>query len=137
MSFDLAGFRPSLSRLIWSRRVWMGLAVFTAMMGSGVLIVTANGGDGISAVRHAAQIQFMHAMSTFACATFMNVGARGAQHAPAWFLSGSFIFALPAYAPGLEVIGSSARVAGSLLLLMGWVVLAASLGGVDRASGND
>ena len=31
----------------------------------------------------------LHGMATFACATFMNVGARGARHAPALFLSGS------------------------------------------------
>jgi len=39
------------------------------------------GAGSAAQLRQAAQIQFMHAMSTFACATFMNVGGRSAKHA--------------------------------------------------------
>src|SRR3546814_360164 len=41
--------------------------------------------------RLAAQIQFIHSMTCFGCATFMNLGARKARFAPGSFLIGSFL----------------------------------------------
>src|SRR3546814_17205853 len=41
--------------------------------------------------RLAAQIQFIHSMTCFGCATFMNLGARKARFAPGSFLTGSFL----------------------------------------------
>src|SRR3546814_17110012 len=41
--------------------------------------------------RLAAQIQFIHSMTCFGCATFMNLGARTARFAPGSFLIGAFL----------------------------------------------
>jgi uncharacterized membrane protein YgdD (TMEM256/DUF423 family) len=85
-------------------------------------------------LRQAAQIQFMHAMSTFACATFMNVGAGSARHAPACFVVGRLLYSLPiyiAYAGGPAPRPLCAR-AGEVLLLGGWAVLVGSASSIDR-----
>ncbi|TGX49082.1 hypothetical protein E5A73_19745 [Sphingomonas gei] len=86
-------------RLIWRRSVWMRLAAFS-VLGAAMVLLTAP--TGALALRQAAQIQFMHAMGTFACATFMNIGAHRARHAPLFFLAGS------AYIAGRSISRSSA-----------------------------
>ena len=86
-----------------------------------------------AALRIAAQVQFMHGMATFACATFMNIGAHGARRAPAFFLGGILLFCLPIYAvvcglpPQIEIL----EPAGIAALASGWLILAWSARKID------
>ena len=86
-------------------------------------------------LRLGAQIEFMHGMATFACATFMNIGAHRARLAPAFFLAGALLFCGSVYAVAL---GAPAGVAlfeplGISALLAGWLILAWSAGTIDRS----
>ena len=86
-------------------------------------------------LRTGASYSFMHAMATLSCATFMQVGARRARHAPALFLGGSALFSGSLYALALgapRIVGLVTPV-GGLLFLAGWAVLAWAARGVDRA----
>ncbi len=77
---------------------------------------------------------FMHTMATFACATFMQVGARRARFAPAFFLSGVALFSGSLYALAFGAprwIGAITPL-GGLLFLAGWLTLAWAARGVDR-----
>jgi uncharacterized membrane protein YgdD (TMEM256/DUF423 family) len=87
-----------------------------------------------SLVRVGAGFQFMHSMSTFACATFMNIGAEHARLAPAFFLSGSLIFSASMYARafGLWSGGSAPLILGAGLMAAGWGVLFVAARGIDR-----
>jgi uncharacterized membrane protein YgdD (TMEM256/DUF423 family) len=91
---------------------------------------------GAVRLRQAAQIQFMHAMSTFACATFMNVGGSSAKHAPACFVAGSLLYSLPIYVAyaGGPAPSSICTLAGEVLLFGGWVALIWSASSIDRIS---
>jgi len=76
-------------------------------------------------VRLGAQIQFMHSMASIACATFMNVGAGSARHAPAFLLGGSLLFALFHYGAALGFWGLAnwmTAIAG-VLMASGWVIM--------------
>jgi uncharacterized membrane protein YgdD (TMEM256/DUF423 family) len=78
-----------------------------------------------------------HAMSTFACATLMNVGAGSARHAPARFVAGSLLYRLPiyiAYAGG-PAPSPICTLAGEILLAGGWAVLVWSALSIDHISG--
>jgi uncharacterized membrane protein YgdD (TMEM256/DUF423 family) len=78
---------------------------------------------------------FMHTMATFACATFMQVGARRARFAPAFFLSGVLLFSgsLYALAAGAPSWVGAITPLGGLAFLTGWAVLAWAARGVDPA----
>ncbi|WOF43291.1 DUF423 domain-containing protein [Sphingopyxis indica] len=84
--------------------------------------------------RLAAQIQFIHAMTCFASATFMNLGALKARHAPGFFLSGAGLLSGSLYLnPFLK--GSFLLLMGgmgSLCLLGGWLTLILSATDIDR-----
>jgi uncharacterized membrane protein YgdD (TMEM256/DUF423 family) len=83
-----------------------------------------------------AQYGFMHTMATFACATFMNIGARRARFAPAFFLSGVVFFSGSLYAMALggpRWLGAITPI-GGVLFLIGWATLAFSARDVDQAS---
>jgi uncharacterized membrane protein YgdD (TMEM256/DUF423 family) len=72
-----------------------------------------------------ASYQFMHSMTTFACATFMQIGAKRARHAPVFFLSGIVLFSGSLYAMALGAprwLGAVTPV-GGVLFLIGWGVL--------------
>ena len=91
---------------------------------------------GATQLRQAAHVQFMHAMSTFACATFMNVGGVSARHAPACFVVGSLLYSLPIY---IAYAGGPAPAciftfAGEVLLIGGWAVLVWSASSIDMTS---
>ena len=84
-----------------------------------------------------AQYQFMHTMATLACATFIQVGASRARHAPAFFLSGIVFFSGSLYAMALGAprwLGAITPIGGALFLI-GWAVLAWSARGIDPAPG--
>ena len=76
---------------------------------------------------------FMHTMATLACATFIQVGARRARFAPAFFLGGVVLFSGSLYALALGAprwIGAITPI-GGLAFLTGWAVLAWAARGVD------
>lgn len=84
-----------------------------------------------------ATYEFMHTMATFACATFMNIGARRARFAPAFFLGGTVLFSGSLYA--LALGGPHwlvfATPLGGVGFLIGWGVLAWAARGVDQTAG--
>jgi len=88
-------------------------------------------------MRTGATYEFMHAMATFACATFMQVGARRARFAPAFFLAGTVLFSGSLYALALGAPRWTGIVTpfGGLALLTGWAVLAWAARGVDQTTG--
>lgn len=81
-----------------------------------------------------ASYQFMHAMATFACATFMQIGANRARFAPAFFLGGSVLFSgsLFAMAAGAPRWLGAVTPLGGLCFLTGWVILAWAARRVDQ-----
>ena len=84
-----------------------------------------------------ASYEFMHAMATLACATFMQVGARRAQFAPAFFLTGTVVFSGSLYAMALggpRILGAVTPI-GGVLFLIGWGVLVWAARGVDQTVG--
>lgn len=118
-------------RFIWTRLIWMRLATFS-VLGS-VLVLLSAPNDAL-VVRQTAQVEFMHAMGTFACATFMNIGAYRAKHTPLCFITGSILYWAPIY---FEQCGGPAalpvvKLLGSILLYCGWLVLIAAAGRIDR-----
>ena len=124
----------------WNRRNWMTLAVISgfisvAMGAFAAHSLTAPGPK--EWMRTGATYEFMHAMATLACATFMQVGARRARFAPAFFLSGSVLFSGSLYALALgapRIVGVITPV-GGLLFLAGWAVLVWAARTVDPAPG--
>jgi len=84
-------------------------------------------------LRTGAMYGFVHTIATFACATFMQVGARRARFAPAFFLSGVLLFSgsLYALAAGAPRIVGVVTPFGGLSFLIGWAILAWAARGVD------
>jgi uncharacterized membrane protein YgdD (TMEM256/DUF423 family) len=122
---------------IWRRSLWMQLGALSGAMA--VLIwLAANlavmDAERAAALRIGAQVQFMHGMATFACATFMNIGAHKARYAPAFFLGGILLFSGPVYAVawGMPVAVGMIEPVGVVALVMGWLILAWSAGTIDR-----
>ena len=120
----------------WTRRNWMTLA---AIGGFAAVAVGAFAAHGVSdpqakeCLRTGSTYGFMHTMATFASATFMNIGARRARLAPAFFLSGVAIFSGTLYAMALggpRWLGAITPI-GGVLFLIGWAVLAWAARGVD------
>ncbi|MBZ9647564.1 DUF423 domain-containing protein [Sphingobium sp. 3R8] len=85
-------------------------------------------------IRLGAQVQFMHGMATLACATFMNIGARSARLAPAFFLGGILLYCLPIYGQAIGLLGSIAmfKQLGLAAFGTGWLILAWSARDIDR-----
>lgn len=121
----------------WSRRNWMTLAALGGLVAVGLGAFAAHGARDARAaelLRTGATYGFMHTMATFACATFMNIGARRARFAPGFFLSGVVLFSGSLYAMafgGPRWLGMITPI-GGLLFLVGWAVLAWAARGVDR-----
>jgi uncharacterized membrane protein YgdD (TMEM256/DUF423 family) len=85
-------------------------------------------------LRTGATYGFMHTMTTFACATFMQIGARRARFAPAFFLPGVVLFSGSLYAMALggpRWLGAITPI-GGLLFLAGWATLVWAASGIDR-----
>jgi uncharacterized membrane protein YgdD (TMEM256/DUF423 family) len=122
--------------MIWTRRNWMTLA---AIGGFVAVAAGAFGAHGVADpqakawLQTGAQYGFMHTMATFACATFMNIGARRARLAPGFFLSGVVVFSGSLYAMALggpRWLGAVTPI-GGVLFLIGWGLLAWAARGVD------
>jgi uncharacterized membrane protein YgdD (TMEM256/DUF423 family) len=103
-----------------------------SVLGAALILLTAP--TGALDLRQAAQIQFMHAMGTFACATFMNIGARWAKYSPICFLTGSVLYCGPAYLAraGGPALSPSVAILGAALLACGWFILILAAGNIDR-----
>jgi len=122
----------------WTRRLWMTLAALSgfASVAAGAFAAHALTDPGArELMRTGASYEFMHAMASFACATFMQVGARRARFAPAFFLSGTVLFCGSLYALALGAPRWAGVVTpfGGLSFLIGWGVLAWAARGVDQA----
>ena len=122
----------------WTRRNWMTLAAVGGFLAVAIGAFAAHGVADPRAqelLRTGAMYGFMHTMASFACATFMQVGARRARFAPAVFLSGVLLFSgsLYALAFGAPRWVGIVTPFGGLSFLAGWAVLAWAARGVDPA----
>jgi len=121
----------------WTRRTWMTLAALGGFVAVAMGAFAAHGVSDPKAqewLRTGAAYGFMHTLATFACAIFMEIGARRARLAPAFFLSGVAIFSGTLYAMALGAprwFGAITPI-GGVLFLIGWGVLAWSARDVDR-----
>lgn len=119
----------------WNRRLWMRLATVNALASVLALILSGHLPEHLSSlVRIGAQIQFMHSMASIACATFMNVGAVSARHAPPYLLGGSLLFALLHYGAALGFWGTTNWMTGFAAVVMatGWLIMSISGRNIDR-----
>jgi uncharacterized membrane protein YgdD (TMEM256/DUF423 family) len=114
--------------VIWTHRNWLTFAAISAFVSIAVGAFAAHGVTDPGAkelLETGARYEFMHAIATIACATFMQLGAVRARLAPAAFLSGSLLFSGSLYALACGAprwIGAVTPV-GGLLFLSGWAVL--------------
>lgn len=124
--------------MAWTRRTWMTLAAAGGLIAVAVGAFAAHGVSDPKAqewLRTGSTYGFMHTMATFACATFMNIGAKRARFAPAFFLSGVVVFSGTLYAMALGAprwLGAVTPIGGTLFLI-GWATLAWAAQDVDRA----
>lgn len=118
----------------WTRPVWMRLATLNALISAIALMLSAYAPEPVAPiVRIGAQIQFMHSMASIACATFMNVGADAARHAPAFLLSGSLLFAVHHYGAAAGLWGLANGLIGFAAVMMasGWTIMLAAGRNID------
>ena len=121
----------------WTRRNWMTLGALGGFLAVAIGAFAAHGVSDPKAVewlKTGSMYGFMHTMATFACATFMQIGARRARFAPAFFLSGVLLFSGSLYAMALGAphwLGAVTPL-GGLCFLTGWAILAWAARGVDR-----
>jgi uncharacterized membrane protein YgdD (TMEM256/DUF423 family) len=119
------------------RRYWMALAALSGFIAIAVGAFASHGVQDPGAkdlLKTGAQYGFMHTMATFACATFMQVGAKRARFAPAMFLPGVVLFSGSLYALALGAprwVGAITPL-GGLLFLAGWATLAWAAFDVDQ-----
>ena len=122
----------------WSRRNWMTLAAVGGFMAVAIGAFAAHGVTDPHAqdlLRTGALYGFMHSLATFACAVFMQIGARRARFAPAFFLVGVLLFSGSLYAMALGAphwLGAVTPL-GGLSFLAGWAILAWAARGIDPA----
>ena len=124
------------ARAVWRRAVWMRIAALTGLM-SVLIWFAANAGgldaDTAAKLRLGAQVQFMHGMVVFSCATFMNIGARDASHAPPFLFAGMLLYSGPLYLSawrGTEPF-DLVQDFGIAAFAAGWVLLAWSAREID------
>lgn len=121
----------------WKRAVWMRLGALNGLVAIGLILLSDNSAISTTyaaALRHGAQIQFMHGMATLACATFMNVGAIGARQAPAFFQVGILLYCLPVYTEAVAFLEWVAvmKPLGIGAFAIGWLIMAASAQDIDK-----
>ena len=120
-----------------ARRDWLTLAALNAFVAIAMGAFAAHGVSDPKAaewLRTGSQYAFCHTMATFASAALMGMGAPRARFAPAFFLTGSVIFAGSLYAMAFGAprwLGAVTPI-GGVLVLCGWVWLALSARDLDR-----
>jgi uncharacterized membrane protein YgdD (TMEM256/DUF423 family) len=121
----------------WSRRNWMTLAALGGFLSVAFGAFAAHGVPDPKAqewLRTGALYGFMHSLAIFASALLMELGAKRARFAPAFFVSGGVIFSGTLYAMALggpRILGAITPIGGTLLMV-GWLVLAWAARGIDR-----
>jgi uncharacterized membrane protein YgdD (TMEM256/DUF423 family) len=125
--------------MAWTRRTWMTLAALSGLLSVVLGAFAAHGIKDARAaeiIRTGASYQFMHAMATFACATFMQIGAARARFAPAFFLSGTLLFSGSLYGLALGAPHWTGVITpiGGVLFMVGWAVLIWAARRVDQAA---
>ena len=120
----------------WSRRNWLSLAAAGAFLSVAFGAFAAHGVTDPQAqelLRTGSLYGFIHCLATFASAALMQMGARRARFAPAFFLAGAVLFSGSLYAMALGAprgLGAVTPI-GGLCFLAGWAVLAWAARGVD------
>jgi uncharacterized membrane protein YgdD (TMEM256/DUF423 family) len=120
------------------RKIWMMLAALAGFLSVAVGAFAAHGVSDPAAkelLKTGSSYAFMHAMATFACAIFLQLGARRARFAPALFLPGIVLFSGSLYALAFGAprwVGAITPL-GGLLFLAGWATLAWAALEIDRA----
>ncbi|HEX5380496.1 MAG TPA: DUF423 domain-containing protein [Phenylobacterium sp.] len=119
------------------RRYWMMLAAVGGFLSVAVGAFAAHAVTDPAAkelLKTGASYGFMHSIATFACATFMQIGARRARYAPAFFLPGVVLFSgsLYALAAGAPRWVGAITPLGGLLFLGGWATLAWAAAEIDQ-----
>lgn len=123
--------------MAWTCRTWMTLAAAGGFM---AVAAGAFGAHGVADpkaqewLRTGSLYAFVHVLATFACAVFLEFGARKARFAPAFFLSGALIFAGTLYAMALGAprwLGAITPIGGTLFLV-GWAILAWAAQDIDH-----
>ncbi len=115
----------------------MGIAALSGFVAIAVGAFAAHGAHDPGTkelLKTGAQYGFMHSMATFACAIFMQIGAKRARFAPAMFLPGVLLFSGSLYALALGAprwMGAITPL-GGLLFLAGWATLAWAALDVDQ-----
>lgn len=132
----------AMQRTMWRRALWMRIAAFTGL--TSVLILVAASSASVDSrtaalLRWGGQIQFMHGMVVFSCATFMNIGARGARHAPAFMFLGMLLYCAPLYVAawsGSEPLKTMQNL-GIFAFSIGWIILAWAAREIDLSAEAD
>jgi uncharacterized membrane protein YgdD (TMEM256/DUF423 family) len=120
----------------WTRRNWLTLAAVGGFLSVAFGAFAAHGVADPRAqelLRTGSLYGFLHCLATFASAAVMQMGARRAQWAPGFFLSGAVLFSGSLYAMALGAprwIGVVTPI-GGLCFLAGWAILAWAARGVD------
>jgi uncharacterized membrane protein YgdD (TMEM256/DUF423 family) len=123
--------------MAWNRRTWMLLAALGGLVAVAMGAFAAHGIADPKAkgwMQTAAQYGFMHSLATFACAAFVEIGARRARFAPAFFLAGVAFFSGSLYAMALggpRWLGAVTPI-GGVLFMVGWAVLIWAATEIDR-----
>ena len=121
---------------VWTRRNWMTLAAVGGFLAVAMGAFAAHGVTDPRAqelLRTGSLYGFMHTLATFACAAFMQIGARRARFAPGFFLAGVVLFSGSLYAMALGAprwLGAVTPI-GGLCFLAGWAILAWAARGID------
>jgi uncharacterized membrane protein YgdD (TMEM256/DUF423 family) len=121
----------------WTRRNWLTLAALGGFLSVAVGAFAAHGVDDPHAaelLKTGSQYAFMHSLATVAAAVFMQLGARRARLAPAFFLLGVALFSGSLYALAFgapRLVGAITPI-GGLCFLVGWAVLAWAARDIDR-----
>ena len=129
-------FLPAVARQAeWRRAMWMRFAAINGFVA--VTIGMAAGQPSLDPViaehmRVGAQMAFMHTMATFACSTFIQVGARRARAAPVFFLAGCAFFSGPHYLAAAGVHHALLLAPfGGASFLAGWAIIAWAAAEID------
>lgn len=120
----------------WTPRNWLTLAALNGFLAVAFGAFAAHGVQDPKAqdwLRTGSTYAFMHTMAVFGCAILMQLGARRARLAPAFFLAGVAVFSGSLYAMALGAprwLGAITPI-GGVSFLIGWALLAWAARQVD------